>query len=154
MYESYAAARGDINVVIKHLNGTYLILKNDGTPLHSGDGARKIRNGGMPIIDKKTGKVEYGNLYIRFNVILPEIFTDDASMEAISKLFPVLPTNKDSIIYKDPKKDKFEPGNSPTKEVMLEEITSEEKEQLEYEDDSDSEDSSDSSSDSSHSGSE
>ena len=31
LYESYAAGRGDINIVIQHLDGTNMILKTDGT---------------------------------------------------------------------------------------------------------------------------
>jgi len=147
LYESYAAASGDINVVIRHIDGSYIVIKNDGTPLHSKDGSRKVRNGGMPIHDKKTGKTTYGNLYIRFNVILPETFDDKDSMNLIERLFPVIPNNKDLTIYRDTKKNRFDAGTSKVREVQLEEITSEEKEQLEYEDESDSEDS-DSSSDS------
>ena len=49
-------------------------------PLHTQDGARKIRKGGMPIYNKKNQKLEYGDLYIRFNIILPENFEGDESL--------------------------------------------------------------------------
>jgi DnaJ-class molecular chaperone len=93
LYESYAAAKGLINIVIKHLDGSHMILKvDDDQPLHAKDGARKIRHGGMPVFNKKTRKTEYGDLYVRFNLILPETFDGDENLMAIEKLFPILPT--------------------------------------------------------------
>jgi DnaJ-class molecular chaperone len=143
LYESYAAGRGDINVVIKHLDGSYMILKTDGNPLHTKDGARKIRNGGMPIYNKKSNKTEYGDLYIRFNVILPENFEGDEQLVLIEKLFPVLPINKDSIVYKNPKKHSdFDIGSNKVREVFLEEVTPEDMEQLEFDEEEESEESS------------
>jgi DnaJ-class molecular chaperone len=136
LYESYAAAKGLIRVVIRHLDGTYMILKvDDGVPLHTKDGARKIRNGGMPSFNKKTRKLEYGDLYIRFNLILPESFDGDEGLVLIEKLFPVLATNKDSIIYSDSKKrSDFDPNSCKVKEVLLEEVTPEDIDQLDYDD--------------------
>lgn len=136
LYESYAAAKGLIRVVIKHLDGSYLILRvDDGVPLHTKDGARKIRNGGMPIFNKKTRKTEYGDLYMRFNLILPESFDGDEGLVMIEKLFPVLVTNKDSIVYSDPKKHSdFDPSTNKVREVLLEEVTQEDLDQLDYDD--------------------
>jgi DnaJ-class molecular chaperone len=132
LYESYAASKGLINIVIKHLDGSYMILKiNDNQPLHAKDGARKIRFGGMPSIDKKTKKVEYGDLYVRFNVILPETFEGDDNFQLIEQLFPILQTNKDSIIYKSGKSG-FDPSEFKVKEVLLEEVTPEDLDQLNY----------------------
>lgn len=137
LYESYAAAKGIIKVVIKHLDGTYLVLKvDDGVPLHAKDGARKIRKGGMPWTDKKTGKVEYGDLYIRFNLILPSSFdNNEGVMDVLEKMFPVLPTNKDSIIYNVPSPGRFSNFDSTiskNREVHLEDLTQEDLDQLDY----------------------
>jgi DnaJ-class molecular chaperone len=134
LYESYAAAKGLIRVVIKHLDGTYLILKvDDGIPLHAKDGARKIRNGGMPSFNKKTRKTEYGDLYMRFNLILPESFDGDEGLVMIEKLFPVLITNKDSIVYSDSKRHSdFDPSTNKVREALLEEVTQEDLDQLDY----------------------
>jgi len=50
LYESYAAAKGLIRVVIKHLDGSYMILKIDeDIPLHAKDGARKQEKLNMAI---------------------------------------------------------------------------------------------------------
>ena len=136
LYESYAAAKGLINIVIKHIDGSHMILKvDDGVPLHAKDGARKVRNGGMPAFNKKTRKLEYGDLYIRFNLILPESFDGDEGLTLIEKLFPVLAVNKESIVYKDPKKHSdFDPSVSKVREVLLEEVTPEDIDQLDYDD--------------------
>lgn len=136
LYESYAAAKGLIRVVIKHIDGTHMILKlDDGIPLHAKDGARKVRNGGMPVFNKKTRKLEYGDLYIRFNLILPDSFDGDEGLVLIEKLFPVLATNKDSIIYTDPKKrSDFDLSTHKVREVLLEEVTPEDIDQLDYDD--------------------
>ncbi len=143
LYESYAAAQGLINIVIKHLDGSFIVLKvDDKVPLHAKNGARKIRNGGMPIFNKKTRKTEYGDLYIRFNLILPESFDGDKDFTIIEKLFPVLPINKDSIVTKG---SSFNSGSSKIRDVLLEELTLEDMEQLDYdEENSDSESDSDS----------
>jgi len=107
----------------------------------------------LKLLTKKI--TEYGDLYIRFNLILPDSFDGAESMQYIEKLFPVLPINKDMIIGK---KYDFDPGNVKIREVMLEEVTPEDMDQIAYEDESGSSDSdSDSDSDShshSHSDSE
>lgn len=136
LYESYAAALGLINIVIQHLDGTFMVLKvSDKIPLHTKDGARKIRNGGMPVYDRKTNKKEYGDLYLRFNLILPDSFEGDPKLDLIKKLFPVLHTNGDSVI---------KPGDlssigGKSREVLLEEVTLEDMDQLDYDQESDSE---------------
>ncbi len=132
LYESYAAAKGLINIVIQHLDGSYMVLKvADGQPLHTKDGARKVRFGGMPSLNRKAPKkLEYGDLYIRFNVILPTSFEGGDDLEIIRKLFPVLPTNKDSIIGE--KYNDFEPGTAKVREVLIEEVTPEDMDQLDY----------------------
>jgi len=142
LYESYAAGRGDIKVVIKHLDGSFMILKTDGNPLHTKDGARKIRNGGMPTFNKKINKIEYGDLYLRFNVILPETFEGDDNLAMVEKLFPVLPTNKETLITK--KYNPLSTGNFKLREVLLEEVTPEDMEQLDYEEEEEESESHDS----------
>lgn len=138
LYESYAAAKGYISVVIKHLNGNTLVLKSDGRPLHSMDGARKVKNGGMPVIDKNSRKISYGDLYIRFNLILPETFEGDENLTVIERLFPILQINKDKHIFRDGSRPLPDFGNSKVTEVVLEEVTPEDKEQLDFDDESDS----------------
>ncbi len=138
LYESYAAAKGHINVVVKHLNGNILVLKSDGHPLHSRDGARKVKNGGMPIIDKNSRKISYGDLYIRFNLILPETFEGDENLSIIERLFPILQINKDKNIFKDPSRPVPDFGDSKVNEVILEEVTPEDMEQLDFDDESSS----------------
>lgn len=137
LYESYAAGLGLINLVLKHLDGSYMILKvEDGIPLHAKDGSRKVKGAGMPIYNpnNRTNEIKYGDLYIRFNVILPEKFEDSKkAIELIEQLFPKLKDNEDSIMYRDPnyRKGGFsKSGNS--REVVLEEVTEEDKEQLDY----------------------
>jgi DnaJ-class molecular chaperone len=139
LYESYAAGKGDIRVVVKHINGSFLVLKPDGNPLHSRDGARKIRGYGMPIVDKNNKKLQYGDLYIRFNLILPETFEGIDDLNIIEKLFPILANNKDTTIYNDKSRNRFDPGSSKVSEVLLDEVTPEDMEQLEFDDESSSE---------------
>jgi len=136
LYESYAAGRGDIKIVLKHLDGSYMFLKvDDGIPLHANDGSRKIKGGGMPVFGSKKG--EYGDLYIRFNVILPETFEGvdgDKALDVIKQLFPILPGNKDTLVHTDGKTHGFNVGPSDkTRDVVLEEVTEEDKEQIDYE---------------------
>lgn len=149
LYESYAIALGHIRIVVKHLDGSYLILKvDDGIPLHTKDGTRKIRNGGMPTFNKKTQKIEYGDLFIRFNVILPDSFDGDESIKIIEKLFPLLQDNKSLTIFSDSSKHTdFDPGSSKVREVLLEEVTSEDIELLEQLDEEEYSENSDSDSD-------
>ncbi len=136
LYESYAAGLGLIKIVLKHLDGSYLYLKaDDGSPLHSKDGARKVKGGGMPVYGSK--KNEFGDLYVRFNVILPETFEGSDGEKAVSiieKLFPVLPNNKSSLIHTDSEKKGFVEGpKDKVRDVKLEEVTEEDQEQLDYE---------------------
>lgn len=140
LYESYAVSKGLINVVVRHLDGHDLILKSDGYPLHTKNGMRKIKKYGMPY--RKNNKLEYGDLFIRFNLILPDTFEGEDVMKYLEKLFPILPQNKESIHVPNVKHsiEKFK----NTKEVQLEEVTPEEIEQLRYysEDEDDDDDSS------------
>jgi DnaJ-class molecular chaperone len=128
LYESYAAGRGDIRIVVKHLDGTVMCFKvKDGLPLHTKDGSRKIKGGGMPIYGSNG---EYGDMYIRFNVILPEKIED---LEVVEKYFPILPGNGDNLVYKDKaKQDKYGYKSDKFKEVLLEEVSEEDYKQLEY----------------------
>lgn len=133
LYESYAAGKGDIKIIVKHLNGVDYVLKTDGQPLHTKDGARKLKGCGMPIYDKnRTNKTKYGDMYIRFNLILPTHFEGENVYSIIEKLFPILDENKNNILTKD---EKYE---NNMKEILLDEITKEDMEQLEYDDESSS----------------
>lgn len=140
LYESYAAAVGLVHVVIEHLNGTFMVLEPDGKPLHNGDGLRKVKGAGMPILKRsKQDKQEYGDLYIRFNLILPDSFNDEeATFKILEKMFPVLEDNKNMTVFKDLKtkqilKKGFDVSGAKIKKVNICEVTPEEMEQLEYE---------------------
>jgi DnaJ-class molecular chaperone len=140
LYESYSAKTGDVKIILKHLDGSNIVLKSDGHPLHTKDGTRKIRGGGLPIIDKNSDKPKYGDLYIRFNLILPENFEGDKGFDIIEKLFPVIPENKENMIYKNSLSSSVDKSN--IREVLLEEVTPEDMEQLDFDDESSSDDSS------------
>ena len=147
LFESYAVPLGLIKIVIEHIDGSYFILNtNNNLPLHANDGGRKIKNGGMPIPPRKNEKLSYGDLYIRFDLVLPENFESKEALIEISKLFPIL--DKNNIVFTNKEnKGGFNPIGLKTREVQLEEITEEDMEQLDYEseysDDDDSEDSED-----------
>lgn len=133
LYESYAAARGSIKIVFKHLDGRYLFLRpSDNTPLHAKDGVRKVKGWGMPIFNSE----EYGDLYIRFNLILPHELVDvDRTLQFLESSFGVLPTNRDTVFYDDPSKRGFVVAkHNRITEVTMEELTPEEIEQATYED--------------------
>lgn len=81
LFESYAVAKKLINIVIRTLDGKYLKLEPDGElPLHEGDGLRKLEGFGMPIF-KKPGK--FGDLYIRFDLVLPKEISDIKQLHAL-----------------------------------------------------------------------
>lgn len=128
LYESYAAGRGDIKIIVKHLDGTIMSFKvKDGLPLHTKDGSRKIKGGGMPIYGSNN---EYGDMYIRFNVVLPEKMED---LEIIEKYFPILPGNGSNLVYKDKtRQEKYGYKSDRFKEIQLEEVSEEDYKQLEY----------------------
>lgn len=152
LYESYAAANGNINVVVQHLNGNYMVIQPDGKPLHTNDGGRKLKGFGMPILKKhKDSKQEYGDLYIRFNLILPESFeTEETTLKILEKMFPILESNKDSTIFKDYGtkqilKKGFEVPSKGVIKVYMSDVTPEDLEQIEYDSDNEESESSESS---------
>ena len=116
LYEAFALSCGQkINLSVKHLDGSYLILKADDKPLHDKDGIRKVSGEGMPFYQKE-GK---GDLYVRFNLVLPEKFKSE-DMEIVKKLFP--PCNEDLT--------QVELNNS--RSVELEEVSESDLEELDY----------------------
>lgn len=148
LYESYAAAKGLVKLVIKHLDGSYMVCNIcDGKPLHTMDGTRKIRNAGMPFMNKEK-KLEYGDLFVRFNLILPESFEGDDNLETIEKLFPVLPGNQELLLHSFGRSSDFTPLDKKINDVLLEEVTLTDMEKLEREAESESESDSESGSDS------
>ena len=76
----------------------------------------------------------------------PESFENDENLAMIQKLFPVLPTNRDLSIPSS----KVKELSGKVKEVLLEEVTQEDMEQLDFEEE---ESEKDSDSDSDESGS-
>jgi DnaJ-class molecular chaperone len=132
LFESFAAAAGIINLTVRNLNRVYLKLDADGVPLHSGDGLRKIEGQGMPLY-KKSG---FGDLYIRFNLVLPEKM-DPERIQDLKFMFP--PIEKD-IIYNDGSKGGLYVSSSDElRDCVLKEVTEEDLEELDYEEYSDSE---------------
>ena len=115
LYEAFAAASGEkLEMTVKHLDGTVLKLKTDGKPLHDNDGIRKIVDEGMPYY-RKNGK---GDLYVRFNLVLPDKFKDE-DIPVLKKLFPAL--NECDI-----------PKDSKIRDVILEEVSESDLEDLDY----------------------
>ncbi len=120
LFESYAHSIGHIKILLKHINGEVYALKSDEKPLHVNDGTRKIKGFGMPYMfnDEQV----YGDLYIRFNLILPDKFEGGDWIKYIETLFPVLPNNKITSS-----------NNTTHKEVIMNDITPQDMEQLENE---------------------
>lgn len=129
---------------IEHLDGHILKIKsNEKDILHLNDGIRKIEGEGMPISennqDEENPDKKFGDLFIRFNLVLPETF-DKKHIKTIKEMFPSL--EDDHIKYKKiSEKDKVV-------EKELEFVTEEDMQNLEEydsdEDESDSDDYSDS----------
>jgi DnaJ-class molecular chaperone len=130
LYEAFAASCGEkIELNVKHLDGTILRLKTDGKPLHNNDGLRKVIGDGMPLYKKN----EKGNLYVRFNLVLPDKFKPD-DVTILKKLFPSC--NEVEV---------FE--GSVVRDVELEEVSESDMEELDYGYSDDESDYSDTSSD-------
>jgi DnaJ-class molecular chaperone len=93
LYESYASAAGILNLSLYTLDKKYLRLDSCGITLHTNDGLRKLSGFGFPVYrsDKR------GSLYIRFNLILPDI-VDPKIFSALKANFPVI---SQEIIYND-----------------------------------------------------
>ena len=65
LYEIY-----DLTFEIKHLDGRVLqIKKEESDALHLNESLRKITSQGMPVY---RGNSEYGDLFIRFNIVIPK----------------------------------------------------------------------------------
>lgn len=84
LYESYAFAKGMIKLHIKTLNGYYIELLPDGSPLHLYNGYRKIIGQGMPILESDN---EYGDLFIQFYTKIPESLSEE-HIHKLKTLFP------------------------------------------------------------------
>jgi DnaJ-class molecular chaperone len=87
---------------IVHLNGRkYRIKSPVGDCLHTNESIRKINGLGMPYNNPETGKLVYGCLYIRFNVILPSECSHD-DHEKLIELFPsILKTEPELTVDKE-----------------------------------------------------
>ena len=88
IYESYAYPYGLESLKIPHISSKDLLVDftsdDNSFPLHTNGAIRKINGLGMP----KRGTDEYGSLYIRFNVLLPDSF-DDNKLGLLKKYFPM-----------------------------------------------------------------
>ena len=126
LYEALAGSCGEpIVLTIKHLDGTILKIPTNKQPLHSNEGIRKIKGEGMPLF-KKEG---YGDLFIRFNLDIPENFPK-SKIEVLKEIFP--PFNSNSL------------SGDKERECTMEEVTEEDMEALDYDYSSDESDYSDS----------
>lgn len=84
IYEALAVTCGrEIDLNIKHLDGTYLSLKTNKKALHSNDGIRKVKGEGMPYY-KKDG---FGDLFVRFNLVIPDTI-DKSKIDMLRDIFP------------------------------------------------------------------
>jgi len=76
LYESF-----NLDWSFKHLDGHVVNLTHNSLdtnrPLHLDDGLRKIEGEGMPIFDKESDEVKYGDLYIQFRILLPENLSEE-----------------------------------------------------------------------------
>lgn len=115
LYEALAVAAGkDVDLKIKHLDGTYIALRPNKKALHLNDGVRKVRGEGMPLY-KKEGR---GDLYVRFNLIIPETVPKE-HIETLREIFPVY--NDNTSVPSD-----------KVRQCQLEEVTEEDMEALDY----------------------
>jgi len=145
LYESFAIASGEIKMVLLHLDGSFMVMESDGKPLHTKDGNRKITGAGMPIRDKNR-QSKYGDLYIRFNLILPDSFDpNDQTIKLLEKMFPIIPTNQSETVFinKETKQvlnKGFNLADVKTHKVILNELTEEDIKQLEYDEEEEDDD--------------
>jgi DnaJ-class molecular chaperone len=115
LYEALAVAAGkEVDLKIKHLDGSYLSLRPNKKALHLNDGVRKVRGEGMPLY-KKEGR---GDLYIRFNLVIPETVPKE-HIEMLKEIFPVY--NDNASVPAD-----------KVRQCQLEEVTEEDMEALDY----------------------
>jgi len=115
LYEAFAASCGEnIDLTVKNLDGSILKLITDSKPLHINEGIRKVTGEGMPLYKQD----EKGDLYVRFNLVLPEKFKKE-DMEILKKLFPCC--NETEVIT-----------NKTVRDVKLEEVSESDLEELDY----------------------
>ena len=91
----------------KHLDGHVVNLTHNSLegskPLHLDDGLRKIEGEGMPIFDKDSEEIAYGDLYVQFRVNLPETLTKeqhDVLKEICHPLLESIEIGKDDKVIK------------------------------------------------------
>jgi DnaJ-class molecular chaperone len=91
LFESYAVANNIIGFYIELLDGSKVRIDSMGIPLHENNGFRIIRGLGMPILDSEDsdGCITYGDLIVRFNLVLPEKLSD-AAIKSLHTAFPVM----------------------------------------------------------------
>ncbi len=116
LYEALAVTCGrEIDLTIKHLDGSYLSLKTNKKTLHSNEGIRKIKGEGMPYY-KKEG---FGDLFVRFNLIIPDTI-DKSKIDMLRDIFSVY---NEKITLSE---------HSKVRMCALEDVTEEDMEALEY----------------------
>ena len=111
-------------ILMKHIdNKVYKINKEEGDALHLHEGLRKITGLGMPVFNSKN---ERGDLFVRFNIVLPKTLDDD-NIKKLSKIFPV----EDNVETVE--------GETPS-EFMCAVPTEEDMQNLEYDSEDDTDD--------------
>ncbi len=119
LYEAYA-----LTFDITHLDGRVIrITKNPQDALHLHDSLRKVPGQGMPIFKSQTN--EYGDLFIRFNIVIP-ISLDPPRLEKLKEVFH---TESETL----------SPDESIAKVCQLENVSESDLEELSESESSDSE---------------
>ena len=73
---------------IQLLNGKTIYIETD-EPIHINSGMRKIKGYGMPIYNDQSDTQEYGDLFIKFNLVTP-MFINKKYAENLKEIFPPL----------------------------------------------------------------
>jgi len=120
LYELYS-----MKYTFTHMDKRNITLcSKENDSLHTKDGIRKIVGEGMPIYSENGNSGKYGDLFIRFNLIIPDNVSE-SNLESLKSIAPPLNSSEDGF---------------PNKE--LEEVTEEDIEKME-EDEYDSDETSD-----------
>jgi DnaJ-class molecular chaperone len=112
----------DYTFDITHLDDTVIrITKHNNDALHLNDSIRKISGKGMPVYKSSN---EYGDLYIRFNVVIPKII-EPSTLKKLKEIFDT--ENTESL------------NENYTNEFILENVSDTDLEEFETDSDSDTE---------------
>jgi DnaJ-class molecular chaperone len=120
LYQSY-----DFTFDIKHLDGRIIrITKDPSDALHLNESLRKIPGEGMP---KYKTNGEYGDLFIRFNIVIPKTL-EPSKMSILKDIFNVEVIDEGGIFIKN--------SEEVNKKYVLENVSDTDIEELDSESDS------------------